>query len=196
MTRGALPGLMSRRRLLLAAGLCTGVGGLAIAPLRVHAQTSASEAQIKAAYIYKFGSFVDWPGSAFAATASPIQIGLIEADALLEPLAQAVAGRTLHGRSLVVRRLSRTESPAGLHMVFLGRSLHARMAELLTSLRRSPTLVISESEGALELGSMINFVILEDRLRFEVAPRNAERSGLAISARLLAAAVRVEVRGA
>ncbi len=152
------------------------------------------EQQVKAAYIYNFGSFIDWPVQAFVAPDSPLQIGVMESDALADQLVRTVAGRKVHGRPLAVRKLRRTDPIDGLQLLFVGRVSKPQLAEILAAGKRHPMLLVTEAEGALGQGSMINFVVADERLRFEVALRTAEQSGLSISARLLAAALKVENR--
>jgi hypothetical protein len=149
------------------------------------------ERQVKAAYLYKFGSYVDWPERTFESTDSPLKIGVIDADALADELAQIVVGRTINGRPVTVRKLRREDSVAGFNVLFIGRSNNARLAEILAATKGQPVLTVTESEEALALGSMINFVVVEGKVRFEVAPKTAGLGNLSISARLLAAAYKV-----
>jgi hypothetical protein len=149
------------------------------------------ERQVKAAYLYKFGSYVEWPERTFARADSPLQIGVIGADALADELAQLTAGRTVNGRPVTVKKLRRDDSTAGINVLFIGRSNAGRTAEILASVKGQPMLTVTESEDALGLGSMINFVAVDGKVRFEVAPRTAGQGNLSISARLLAAAYKV-----
>jgi hypothetical protein len=152
---------------------------------------SAIEAQVKAAYLYKFGNYVEWPSSTFDNPAAPLSIGVIDADALASELQAIVAGRTINGRPLAVRKLRRGDPLAGLNILFIGRADAALLAETLAAAKGLPILTVTESEDALAIGSMINFVAVDGKLRFEVAPKAAQRGNLAISARLLAVAYKV-----
>ncbi len=80
----------------------------------------ASEVQVKAAYLYQFGGFVEWPPGAFAAADSPFHIGVIGADAIADELEQVVATRQVQGRQVAVRRLRAGEPLAGLQVLFVG----------------------------------------------------------------------------
>jgi len=91
----------------------------------------------------------------------------------------------------VVRRLNRGDALTGLHIVFIARGHADRLAETLGAARGQPVLVVTESEGAGAPGSIINFVVVEDKVRFDVALARAESSNLKISARLLGVARRV-----
>lgn len=149
------------------------------------------ERQVKAAYLYKFGSYVEWPDRTFTAPDSPIRIGVIGADALADELAQMIAGRTINGRQLEVRKLRREEPIAGLNILFIGRAGNARLAEILAAAKGQPMLTVTESDEGIAAGSMINFVVVDGKVRFEAAPKAAGMSNLNISARLLAAAYKV-----
>ncbi len=151
----------------------------------------ASEAQIKAAFIYKFGGFIEWPANAFARADSAFSIGVLGADGVASELERVVAGRTIQGRSVGVRKLKRGDSLSGLHLLFVGQSEAARLGDLLAGAKGQSLLVVTETEDALTRGSMINFITVEDKVRFDVALPPAERGQLKISARLLAVARKV-----
>jgi len=156
------------------------------------AQTEArAEIQIKAAFLYKFGGFVEWPPTAFAQPDTPFTIGVLGADALAGELEEIASGRTVQGRRVAVRKLRRGEALGGLHVLFVGQSEGARLAEILQGVKGQALLVVTESEGALAQGSMINFVAVEDKVRFDVALPQAERGQLKISSRLLSVARKV-----
>jgi hypothetical protein len=143
------------------------------------------ESQIKAAFLYKFTAYVDWPDGAFATADAPLTIGVIGADALATELEQVVAGRKVNDRLVAVRRLKPDDPLKGVQIVFIGQgtSMH---------LRPSPgLLVVTEAEAALTQGSVINFVLVDRRVRFEIALDAAEKNGLRLSSRLLAVAEKV-----
>lgn len=151
----------------------------------------ASEAQVKAAYLYQFGGFIEWPPQAFSGPDGAFVIGLIGADAMAAELEQIVATRVVQGRQVVVRRLHAGEPLAGLQVLFVGGAAAGRLPEILAAAKGAPLLVVTESEDALAQGSIINFVAVGNRVRFDVALPAAERSRLRISSRLLGVARRV-----
>ena len=148
------------------------------------------EVQLKAAYLVKFAGFVDWPASAFARPDSPLLIGVAGNDALADQLERVAARRSVGGHALAVRRLQRGDAPAGLHMLY-GAGFDG--SALLAGARGLPLLTVSDAADALAdtPAGMIHFVVAEERLRFEVALGQVAPSRLRISARLLAAALRV-----
>ncbi|MES2126915.1 MAG: YfiR family protein [Pseudomonadota bacterium] len=156
------------------------------------AQASSVERQVKAAYLYKFAGFVDWPEGSFARPDSPLLIGVAGSDTLAGDLEQMVGGRSVNGHTITIRRVRRGESLAGLHILFVGGSDRALASDLLAAARGQAVLTVTDSEEGFAQGSMINFVVAEDKLRFEVALRQVNTARLRISARMLAAAHRVQ----
>jgi hypothetical protein len=178
-------------RLLRACALSIGVAAGIASPRPAQADAQADEYRVKAAFLYKFGSYIEWPSGSFARADSPVAIGVMGADALADELAQIVAGRNVNGRPVLVRKLRPGGPIAGLHVLFIGGSDSGRLAEILAAARGRALLTVTESEGGLELGSMINFVVVEDKVRFDVAPPPPESGNLKISARLLGVARKV-----
>ena len=97
---------------------CLAIGLLACTGI-ARAQPSL-ESEVKAAYLYKFANFVQWPDGSFARADSVLQIGVAGNDALAEQLARVVEGRSVNGHAVVIRKVRRGESMAGLHIVFVG----------------------------------------------------------------------------
>jgi len=154
------------------------------------------ERAVKAAYVYKFLAYVDWPAAAFDTPEAPFVIGVLGSDAIADELRQIVATRSVGERPVQVKRLREGETASGLHVVFVGRAESGRLPALARSLQGQPTLVVSESPGALNAGSAVNLVVASDgRVRFEIALDAADRSGLRLSSRLLALAQTVRPGG-
>jgi hypothetical protein len=151
------------------------------------------EYRVKAAFLYKIGGFIEWPGNAFPDAGSAIFIGVIGADVLATELEQLVAGRTIAGRPVSVRKLrgTRAESGSTLHVLFIGRSEARRVGDILDIFSGPGVLTVTESEDALGLGSMINFVVIDDKVRFDVAVPPADAANVKISSRLLVVARKV-----
>jgi hypothetical protein len=150
------------------------------------------EVQVKAAFLYKFGDFVDWPGSAFAGPDAVFTIGVVGADTLADELERVTKGRSVQERAVVVRRIRRGEPLGRVHVLFIGQAESARLPELAAATQGQPVLVVTDTDGATTRGSMINFVSVDGKVRFDVALPPAERGNLKISARLLAVARKVQ----
>ena len=152
---------------------------------------SASEERVKAAFLYKFLNYVDWPAIAFSNPDMPYVIGVFGADDIADELVKISAGRTLNNRKVTVKKIQSTDAADGLHVLFIGRSERRRQIQLLNQSHTQPVLLVTETEGALAHGSMINFRIVDDRVRFEVALAPVEKTGLRLSSRILSVAMSV-----
>jgi hypothetical protein len=150
---------------------------------------SAIQQRIKAAFLSKFPAYVEWPASAFPKAESPLVIGVAGAETLARELDQAVAGRTVAGRPMRVHRIAPGEQPDGCcQVLFVGADNgHERTAELLAQARGRPVLTVTDLEDQ-PAGSVINFLVDEDRVRFDISRPAAERNGLRVRAQLLAVA--------
>lgn len=151
--------------------------------------------QVASAYLYKFASFVGWPDDAFAQVDSPFVIGALGADELADVMIANLAGRLSNGRKLVVKKLRPGDSLQGVHMLYLGNLSKSELVGIYASLKERPVLTITESAEAFTLGSMVNFVIEGERLRFEIALQSVGPSRLKVSALMLSAALRVTKGG-
>lgn len=155
------------------------------------AKAQVNEAQVKSAFLYKFAGYIDWPPRALPNPDSALVIGVLGAETIADNLAQFAATRSIGGRPIEVRKLRRGDSLSGLHVLFIGGSDNSRLAEILAATKGQPVLTVTESEQALALGSVINFVVVDDKVRFDVAPPPSDPGNLKVSARLLAVARKV-----
>lgn len=178
----------TRRRLLAGTALALTLGW-------AQAQTSAlqppgpSADSVRAAFILKFLNYVEWPAAAFSGPAAPYVIGVQGDGAVLAELQRQGPGRQFNHRAVAVRAVEGDEVPAGLHLLFIGE--RARIEPLLHAVHGSPVLVVTDAAGALDLGSMINFRLVDDRVRFEVALGPVRNADLLLNSRLLSVAIAV-----
>ncbi len=194
--RTAARGGVSRARLrrLLAAALPAAallLAGLPQTDAIAQEPSSMLERRVKAAFLYKFLSFITWPERALPPAGEPLVIGVMGAPDIADELGATLAGRTAQGRPVVARPVAPGEPPSGVHMLFIDRSQQHRLREEARAARETSALPVSEVDGALDYGVVINFVTVEGRVRFEVSIDNAQESGIRISSRLLALAYRV-----
>ena len=151
-----------------------------------------AEQRIKAAFLYKFLSYVEWPASAIGDDATPIVIGVIGADDIADELRAIVTGRTLNRHPIEVRTLGVAEPlPATLRVLFVGRDDAALLARLAPQAQRKAILLVTDFADGLDRGSVINLVVRDNHVRFEVSLDAAQRSGLKVSSRMLAVALAV-----
>lgn len=177
--------------LLCAAAVCGEQGLLLPARAGNAAASQGIEQRVKAAFLYKFLGYADFPPGAFVDPASPVTIGVANADDMAAELARIVSGRTVNNRPIVVRVLRESELGTPVHLLFIGGHDPGRVARLLRSATNA-MLVVTDCDGGLQLGSAINFRIVDERVRFDVALDAAERNGIKLSSRLLTVANRVQ----
>ncbi len=146
------------------------------------------ERVVKAVFLYKFLDYAEWPAAALADASAPYVIGVYGADDIARELAQIASGHTANGRAVDVRRVRRGDSLAGLHMLFVGAGESAQMPALVRAVQGMPVLVVAEDERGLAGGNAINLVVVDGKVRFDVALDAAERAGVRLSSRLLAVA--------
>jgi hypothetical protein len=146
------------------------------------------EARVKAAFLYKFAGYVEWPPAAFAAADTPLTIGVIGAETIAGELVEAVTGRTVNERPVSVRRVNAGDSLDAIHVLFVGDIDRAQLAQILQDAHARSILTVTDSSSALEQGSIINFVVIDRRVRFEISLDSARKSSLHLSSRLLAVA--------
>jgi hypothetical protein len=178
LTRGA------RAAAILLALLLSGAGASAADDAAV------TEYGVKAAFLSKFPGYVEWPAAASPGN-GPVAIGVVESDSMADELARVASARTPGARPVVVRKLRRSDPLEGLQVLFVGRGAEPALPALLRASRGLPLLVVTESDAGLGAGGMINFVVVDNKVRFDVALRPAEAGSLKISSRLLAVARKV-----
>jgi hypothetical protein len=145
------------------------------------ADAPSREYVIKAAFIYNFLKFVDWPP---ASGGGPITIGVIGSNPFGAALTQ-LNGKSVKGRTIAVRQLNTVAEAEGCQVLFIPASDADRQRQILEALKSSSVLTVGESKGFAQRGGIINFVVQDDRVRFEVNPSAAERARLSISSEML-----------
>ncbi len=179
---------LRRRHLLLALALPSAGGAQAASDDDGHV-----EYQVKAAFVCKFGNYIDWPAHALGAAGEPFRIGVLAGSGIVEEFRRTAAASSVGGRAVEVKRLARGDALDGLHIVFVSRAMAAHAAEVIASLQGRPVLTVTELDPAVATG-MINFVVIDDKVRFDILLAPAVQGGLKISVRLLGVARRVEGR--
>ncbi len=147
----------------------------------------ASERSVKAAFVFKFTQYVDWPAGA-APVSEPLTIGVVGSAAYVDELTSMTQGRSVGERAVQVRRVADDDPVDDLEVLFIAGDQRGRLRDTLSRARGRPILTVTESEGALSDGSIINFTRMGDRVRFEVSLAEAGASGLRLNSRLLAVA--------
>ena len=152
------------------------------------------EAQIKAAYLYKFSVYVEWPASILPQAETPITIGVLGADAIATALNNLAQTPAPNSRAMRIKLLKADEAVSGVQVLFIGSKESAALKRMLDGMQTEHVLTVTEQPDALMSGSIINFVRIDDHIRFEVSLPQADRSGLKISSRLLSVAQKIHPR--
>lgn len=183
----------ARRSLWLALTMLWAASAHAGDPEQADANAEA-EAKIKASYIYKLAAYIDWPSGDAASAGAPFTIGIIDADRVAEELKKLGAAHPLKNRPVQIRQLAAGAPLAGLQLLYIGQRSARSARPLFDSIAAQPVLTMTESAGSLSAGSIINLVLVDERIRFEVSLPHAEARRLKISSRLLDVAYRIEGR--
>ena len=179
-------------RAMLAALLC--ISGVLAGAAEEHIERPESE--VKAAFLYKFLGFVDWPEKVFASPAAPLVVGVLGADEMEARLQQLVPGHAVQGHPIIVRHVkSHADSFEGLHAIYVGRVDPSRLDDVAAKARELSVLTVSDAPDGVDYGFIINFLLDEGRVRFDVSTEAAQASKLVLSSRLLAVAHRVKSGG-
>jgi len=157
--------------------------------LPASAQETAAEVNqeyaIKAAYLYNFGRYVQWPAQAFADRDAPLVIGGLGNDPF-GGLLDEIGKKRLDGRPIAVRRLASMADYKPCHILFVAASAAAKdKSEALKLAQRSPILLVGEEAGFAEQGGTVNFILEENKVRFQINRETAKREQLKISSKLL-----------
>jgi hypothetical protein len=158
---------------------------LAVAPAAVLAAQPVGEYDVKAAFLFRFAKFVEWPPEAAAGN---ISIGMIGRDPFGGRLENLVRGKWVNGRELSIIHLRSDEDPRRCHIVFISASERGRVPEILHSMRHFPILTVGDSPGFCAQGGVIGLKVVHNRVQFDINLDAAERARLKISSKLLTVA--------
>jgi hypothetical protein len=178
-------------RMLLCAMLLFGPAQAWAAGAAEEAAASLLERRVKAALLFRFVNYVDWPESAFPSSSAPFVIGVAGADQLHAELAEVAIGRSVLNRPLVVRRVQGPDAAKDVQILYVGHDMRSQFPGVM---RAAPpgALVVTDWDSALRSGSVINFVLVGGQVRFEISLEAAQRRNIRLSSRLLSVAHQVE----
>jgi YfiR/HmsC-like len=155
--------------------------------LHTAAAQSAPEYQVKAAFLFNFAKFVEWPADAFTSADAPLQICVLGKDPFGTDFG-VIGNKTVSGHRVEVLHPSGVSQAKACQIIFVASSEKQRVREILHDLRGASVLTVGDTLGFASQGGMINFVLEEDRVRFEINVKASERAHLKLSARLLTVA--------
>ena len=182
--RRAFPVLALLRSFLVVHLAC-----LVLTPFPGAQETSPDlEHQVKAAFLYNFARFVEWPPDKPAGEGAFV-IGVFAPDATSRALEATVQGKSVGGRTIQVRPVKSQDEAAQCHMLFFGSETPERLRPMLKAVRGSAILTVGDSEAFAREGGIVHFVMQDHHVRFAVNTDAAERAGLKISSKLLQLAI-------
>jgi hypothetical protein len=168
------PSFARRVKLVLAAAI------LALATIGpVFAQSADG---IKAAFIYNFAKFAEWPAGAFSGDSAPITVGFVGADALADGFEKNVTGKNANGRDFAIKKLSGAAGVETCQIVFVGDAGQA--AAVLAAAKGKPVLTVGDSAGFASAGGMITFVDNGGKVGFDLDLGAVNANGLKLNAKL------------
>jgi len=154
-----------------------------------HGASTLPEYDVKAAFLFNFIQFVEWPQRAFATPSAPLVIGIYGNDPFGASLDRIIKGEVIRGRKLLVKRIKHPEEAKSCQVLFICKSESSRVEEDLALVRGAGVLTVGDADRFVAQGGIIGFTMLENNVRFQINPENAQREQLIISSKLLRLAV-------
>lgn len=165
--------------------LAAALGVLAVTSTGAQEPSQAPEYRIKAAFLYNFTLYTDWPATAFEKGDSPIVLAIAGEDPFGKELDAAVRGKTVRGRAIEVRRYAAAADVAACHLLYLCSDQARHLAAVLRKFPDVKPLTVGETEDFCRTGGVVRFFVDQKKVRFEVNIDAAVRAGLKISSKLL-----------
>jgi hypothetical protein len=165
-------------------------GWVVLSPSVFAQQSKPQEYQIKAVYLYNFSKFVQWPPA--AENKDSFAICVLGHDPFGAALDQVLVGEKIEQKAMVARRITDVQEAAKCQILFIASSESARAKQILSSLGKNSILTVSDIPNFSVIGGMIQFVNLENKVRFEVNLSAADKAGLTFSSQLLKVASSVK----
>lgn len=154
----------------------------------VHAEERLpNEYQVKLAFLFNFTRFVEWPEDAFADARSPIILGILGDDPFGNDL-ETIKGKTIHGRKLIINKFKDVDDIRVCHILFVSSSERNRLPRITAFLKQSKILTVGDMKKFAQKGGVINFVVENNKVGFEINVDSGKRAGLRISSKLLSLA--------
>ncbi len=158
------------------------------APLDWAQAEPSGEYQLKAAFLFNFAKFIDWPPASFAGPQSPFVVCILGPDPFGRAIDQVLKGKTIADRSVTIERIKAIAQVRQCQMVFVSQSESFHLADIVQALHGSCVLLVGEADGFAEAGGTIQFALEDNHVRFLINPDAAARAGLKVSSKLLSLA--------
>lgn len=152
---------------------------------------SAAEYRVKAAYLYNFTKYIEWPPGAFASASAPIVIGILGDDPFGGLLEETIRGRTSQGRAVTIRRSRRVDDLRDCQIVFISGSENTEIDATLAILAQRKVVTVCDTGPLFDRGVTIRLMVADATVQFEVRLDAAEGLGVRFNSRMLEAARKV-----
>ncbi|HEY4973339.1 MAG TPA: YfiR family protein [Steroidobacteraceae bacterium] len=182
----------STRRTRIAFAAFAAVCMLGVPAGRAGAAESYSEDAVKAAFLYRFTGYVDWPPTALANP--PFTIAVLNADGVAAELGRLLQNRQIHNQAAQVRSIKSIKEINNAQMLYIGAAHREDLRHVVAAMAGRPVLIVTNEADALDAGSTVNFLLIDQRVRFEISVDAAQGAGLKVASELLAVAIRVRGR--
>lgn len=146
-------------------------------------------AMVKASYLYNFSKFIDWPTPYKSGN---FVISVMGGGNLHQELVKKYNNKQIGSQQIEIRKLSKTLNISPCHVLFIGVEYADLLGEISKALKDQPILIVAEKVGSLEMGAILNFVVIDSQYRFEVDLKNAENRELFIGSTIKSLALRVQ----
>jgi hypothetical protein len=157
-------------------------------------ENSVGEYQVKAAFLYNFTQFTDWPATNFSTASAPIVIGIVGEDPFGSIMDDVVSGEVVGNHPLVIRRLRARDNLLGCHVLFISRSEQAQLPAILIQVKGHPILTVSDISDFAQQGGIVGLLLVNKKVKMEINQAAAIEAGLQISSKLLRLATIVKSR--
>lgn len=160
----------------------------------VYGQQRVGEYQVKAAFLYNFAKFVEWPKSTASESSKPLVLGILGEDPFGEDI-QTISGKRVKDKTFQVIRSERLQELDNCDILFISASMKGQLDHILEKINGKPVLTVSDTRGFAEQGVMINLFMVNNKIRFEINPHAVKRSDLKMSSQLLKLATLIKHQG-
>jgi hypothetical protein len=187
------PGLLSRPAAIVSTAGAALIALLGSSYIQTAFAADSLEYAVKAAFIYKFAPYVEWPASSFSSPTSPFSICVVGDDAVSPLIDQAVAGQQVNSHPITVKHLQAAKD-SDCKIVYVASADRQTVASNLDALRNAPVLTITDADRTPDAVGIIGFTIRNNHVRFDIDDATAANAGLVISSKLLGLANSVKAR--
>lgn len=168
------------------------LAGFVLGGARAVKSQAVQEQQVKAAFLYNFAKFVEWPPQAFATASDPFVVCAYGKNQVFDALKQGVEDKTVQNRTILVKAVTTLGEAKACQVLYFDHASTGHLSEMLPALQKAHVLTVGETKSFTKEGGIIGFVVESSQLRFTINNAEAGKSGLSISSKLLSLAKEVK----